>query len=152
MSKDLNRVIEIGRLTRDAELRYTPNGTAVASFSIAVSNQYGSGDNKRESVSYFDCVSWAKLAEITAEYGKKGTRVAVEGRLEQKRWDSPDGKKMSKIEIVVENLQLLSRPQSAGGTPEGTEQQSPADRVQNDFQGQPASFEDNPFSDDDIPF
>jgi len=154
MSKDLNRVIQIGRITRDPELKYTPSGTAVATFSIAVNNQYGSGDNKKETVSYFDCVAWMKLADIVAQYGLKGTRVAIEGRLEQKRWDSQDGKKMSKIEIVVENLQFLSKPQDQSGnsTQQSTAPQTPASKVQNDFSGTPQNFEENPFSDDDIPF
>jgi len=156
MSKDLNRVMQIGRITRDPELKYTPSGTAVTTFSIAVNNQYGSGDNKKETVSYFDCVAWMKLADIVAQYGLKGTRVAIEGRLEQKRWDSQDGKKMSKIEIVVENMQFLSKPQDQSGnsTKQSTQPvpQTPAGKVQNDFSGTPQNFEENPFSDDDIPF
>jgi len=145
MSKDINRTILIGRLTRDTELRYTPNGTAVASFSLANSYQFGSGDNKREQVSYFDCIAWSKLAEMCAEYAKKGTRVAVEGRLQQKRWEDQEGKKRSAVELVVENLQFLSKSESQG---EGSAKDEHSDL------GTPTklSSEENPFSDDDIPF
>lgn len=150
MSKDLNNVILVGRLTRDTELRYTPNGTAVASFALASSNQYGTGDNKKETVSYFDCIAWSKLAEICAEYAKKGTRVAIDGRLQQRRWDDQDGNKRSKVEIVVENLQFLSKaPEQNQSEPAA---QSNSDRVKNEFNGKQMDFEDNPFSDDDIPF
>ena len=112
MSSDLNRVIQIGRLVRDPELRYTQSGTAVCSFSIVSNYSYGSGDNKKDKASFFDCVVWGKLAEIMAEYGKKGKRLAIEGRLDQRRWDDQDGKKRSKIEIVVESFQFLSAKQS----------------------------------------
>jgi len=148
MSKDMNKTILIGRLTRDTELRYTPNGTAVASFSLANSYQFGSGDSRKEQVSYFDCIAWSKLAEICAEYAKKGTRVAVEGRLQQKRWEDQDGKKRSAVELVVENLQFLSKAQdqSENSTRESLNEHNGLGNSVN------LAPEDNPFSDDDIPF
>ena len=104
---DLNRVILIGRLTRDPELRYTPAGTAVASFSLANNYSYSKDGEKKEKVSYFDCVAWSKLGEIITEHCKKGTAIAIEGRLDQQRWDDQDGQKKSKIEIVVEGFNFV---------------------------------------------
>jgi len=152
MSSDLNRIIIIGRTTRDLELRYTPSGTAVAGFAIANNKSYSQGGEKKEQVSYFDCVVWSKLAEVMTEYVKKGTQIAIEGRLQQRRWDDQDGNKKSKVEVVVENFQFLS----------------PGKGQEDDYHAEPASghsytpsehgknsghaADENPFSDDDIPF
>lgn len=108
MSKDLNKVILIARLTRDPELKYTPSGIAICSFSIASSNSYSHNGEKKEQVSYFDCVVWNKLAEIAVEYLKKGNRIAIDGRLIQRRWKNQDDKLNSKVEVVVENFQFLN--------------------------------------------
>ena len=82
---DLNRVIEVGRLTRDPELKYTPAGTAVASFSLAVSKTWSQNGERKEQVSFFNCIAWAKLGETIAEYCKKGHRIGIEGNLQQRR-------------------------------------------------------------------
>ncbi len=140
MASDLNRVILVGRLTRDPELRYTPAGAAVCSFSLANGRTFTQGSEKKEQTSYFDCVAWSKLGEVIAEYCKKGKQIAVEGRLQQRRWDDSEGNKKSKIEVVVENFQFLS-----GGKSE----------EQSSGTGNPPDskyYEENPFSDDDIPF
>ena len=93
MSTDLNRVILIGRTTRDFEFRYTPAGTPVASTSIANNKSYkNNSGEKTDAVSYFDIIAWNKLAEIMTEYVKKGHRIAVEGRLTQRRWKDTDDK------------------------------------------------------------
>ena len=107
MSSDINKVIIIGRTTRDLELRYTPSGTAVAGFAIANNKSYTQGGEKKEQVSYFDCVVWSKLAEVMTEYVKKGTQIAIEGRLSQRRWDDQNGNKKSKTEIIVETFQFV---------------------------------------------
>lgn len=138
MSSDLNRTILIGRLTRDIESKYTQTGTAVASFSLAVNYTTGSKDNRKEQVSFIDCTAWAGTAEILTQYGKKGKRIAVEGRLQQNRWDDQDGKKRSKLEVVVENFYFLSAKESEPGNPLDGE----------DVTGQV----DNPFADDDLPY
>ena len=118
-----NRVILMGNLTRDPELRYTPNGSAVASFSIAVNRRYKVDNEKREETSFFDIVFFGKPAEIIAEYMKKGRPLLVEGRLQQRRWETDDGQKRSKVEIVGENFQFMggrdqdnARPPASGGT------------------------------------
>ena len=148
MSSDLNRVILIGRLARDSELRYTPAGMAVASFTLANNRSYSTGGEKKEQVSYFDCVAWSKMGEIIAEYCKKGKQIVVEGRLQQRRWDDSEGNKKSKIEIVVENFQFIS-----GGKPQEEQEEK---SVGKDVTGQVPPFdqcsEDNPFSDSGIPF
>ena len=153
MASDLKRVILIGRLTRDPEIRYTPAGTAVASFSLANSRTYAVTGEKKEQVSYFDCIAWSKLGEIITEYCKKGHRIAVEGRLQQSRWDDQDGKKRSKVEVVIENFQFLTGKGQGDEYP--AEARAKTAEPNHDFSGSGAAsggFEDNPFSDDDIPF
>jgi len=149
MASDLNRVVLIGRLTRDPEIRYTPAGTAVASFPLANNRSYSASGEKKEQVSYFDCIAWSKLGEIITEYCKKGNRIAVEGRLQQTRWDDQDGKKRSRVELVVENFQFLTG--KGQGEEISAEQRGKASEPIDDYV-ETKSFEDNPFSDDDIPF
>ena len=145
---DLNRVILVGRLTRDPELKHTPQGMAVTSFTIANSRTYTQGGEKKEQVSYFDCIAWTKLAELISQYCKKGTQVAVEGRLQQRRWDDSEGNKKSKIEIVVENIQFLSHPKVEGQAAQQNGVGTPAP----DAPSFDECSSDNPFSDSDIPF
>lgn len=146
MASDLNKAMLIGRLTRDPELRYTQSGTSVCSFSIANNRTYVAGGEKKEQVSFFNCVAWAKTGEVIAEYCKKGQRIGIEGRLQQRSWDDQEGKKRQIVEIVVDNFQFLSAPGEGGGksSPEMPSQSSqPSDQTPN---------ADNPFSDEDIPF
>jgi single-strand DNA-binding protein len=113
-----NKVILLGNLTRDPELRYTPQGSAVCEFALALNYQYTNKQTgqKVEEVSFIDIVAWGKTGEICAEYLKKGRQVMVEGRLKQDRWDSQDGKKMSKVRVTAENVQFVgSRPAGEGG-------------------------------------
>lgn len=106
----LNRVILIGNLTRDPELRYTPNGSSVASFGLAVNRTYTNKQGERvENVDFFNIVVWAKLAELCSEYIKKGSPVAIEGRLQSRSWETEDGQKRSVVEVVAENVQFLGR-------------------------------------------
>ena len=148
MSNDLNRVILVGRLTRDPELRHTPAGAAVCSFSLANGRSYTQGSEKKEQTSYFDIVAWSKLGELIAEYCKKGTQIAVEGRLQQRTWNDSEGNRKSKIEVVADNIQFLAKPKD-----QAAEQHN---GIGQDVTGQVPSYEecseDNPFSDDDIPF
>lgn len=104
---DINRVFIIARLTKDPELRTTQGGTSVASFSVANNRSYTTNGDKKEDVSYFNCVAWGKLGEIIAQHCKKGARIGIEGRLQQRRWQDKEGKNQNTIEIVVENLQFL---------------------------------------------
>ena len=120
MANDLNRVILIGRLTRDPELKDV-NGTALVNFSVANGKTYSSNGQKKEETHFFDCTAWGKLAEIIKQYATKGKQVSIEGKLQQRIWDSPEGKKMSKVSINVENLQLL------GGNPNSSQNGSNQD-------------------------
>jgi single-strand DNA-binding protein len=113
-----NKVILLGNLTRDPEVRYTPKGSAVCDLGVAVNRQYtlDSGE-KREEVTYVDVVLWARLAEIAGEYLKKGRPIFIEGRLQMDTWDDKQtGQKRSKLRVIGETMQLLgSRPQGTGG-------------------------------------
>ena len=117
MANDLNKVLLIGRLTRDPEFK-SIKGTSVANFSIANNRSYLSNNEKKEETHYFDCEVWGKLAEILRDYAKKGKQIALEGRLNQSTWDTPDGKKASKIRIRVETFQLLGGNMGSGTNPE----------------------------------
>jgi len=119
-----NKVILLGNLTRDPEVRYTPKGSAVCDLGIAINRQYtlDSGE-KREEVTFVDVVLWARLAEIAGEYLKKGRSVFIEGRLQLDTWDDKQsGQKRSKLRVIGETMQLLGgRPPAAGGAAEGGE-------------------------------
>lgn len=111
MARGFSKAIIMGNLTRDPELRTTPNGASVCSFSVAVNRTYrdGSGNNV-DQVSFLDCSAWGKLGETVGQYAKKGTGVLVSGRLEQRSWeDKASGQKRSRVEIVVEDFSFLPR-------------------------------------------
>jgi single-strand DNA-binding protein len=115
-----NKVILLGNLTRDPEIRYTPKGSAVCDLGLAVNRQYTlENGEKREEVTYVDIVLWARLAEIAAEYLKKGRPVFIEGRLQLDTWDDKQsGQKRSKLRVIGENMQMLGgRPGGGGGAP-----------------------------------
>ena len=119
-----NKVILLGNLTRDPEVRYTPKGSAVCDLGIAVNRQYtlDSGE-KREEVTFVDVVLWSRLAEIAGEYLKKGRPIFIEGRLQLDTWDDKQsGQKRSKLRVIGKTMQLLGgRPPAAGGAAEGGE-------------------------------
>jgi single-strand DNA-binding protein len=114
-----NKVILVGNLTRDPEVRYTPKGSAVADVGIAVNRQYTleNGD-KREEVMFVDVTFWGRTAEIAGEYLKKGRSILIEGRLQMDTWDDKQsGQKRSKLKVVGEMMQMLgSRPGGGGGS------------------------------------
>ena len=104
---DINKVCIVGRLTRDPELKFTPSNTPVANFTLANNRGYTTEGAKKESVSYFNCACWGKGGQIISQYMKKGSRIIIEGRLQQRSWDDKDGNKRSTVEVVVENFQFL---------------------------------------------
>src|SRR5215213_9423485 len=117
-----NKVILVGNLTRDPEVRYTPKGSAVCDLGIAVNRQYTlDNGEKREEVTFVDVVLWARLAEIAGEYLKKGRPVFIEGRLQMDSWDDKQsGQKRTKLRVVGETMQLLgSRPSGGAEADEG---------------------------------
>lgn len=117
----LNKVMLIGNLTRDPEVRYTPKGSAVCDLAIAVNRRYTTESGERqEEVTYLDIVLWSKQAELAGQYLKKGRAVFIEGRLQMDTWeDKQTGQKRSKIKIVGENMQFLDSKGAGGGGPRG---------------------------------
>ncbi|HVR87807.1 MAG TPA: single-stranded DNA-binding protein [Planctomycetota bacterium] len=144
-----NKVILLGNLTRDPELRYTPQGSAVCEFALALNYVYTNKQTgqKVEEVSFIDIVAWGKTGEICAEYLKKGRQVMIEGRLKQDRWEAQDGKKMSKVRVTAENVQFVgSRPAGEGGGGSAPRSGSAAPAGSGPEEGPP------PGAEEDIPF
>ena len=150
----LNRVLLIGNLTRDPELRYTPGGAAVCEFAIAINRNYTSKTGeKKDEVTFIDIVAWARQAEICAEYLKKGRPVFVEGRLTQDRWEQPDGQKRSRIRVTADRVQFLGGPGGGGGGGGG----APAGAVRAPAAEEggvpaPESTDEPPGTDENVPF
>lgn len=103
---DLNHVVLIGRLTRDAEIRYTQGGMAITGFSIAVNRRIKKGDQWQDEANFFDCTLFGKSAESMTKYLTKGQQIAVDGELKQDRWEK-NGEKHTRIQIVCNSVQLL---------------------------------------------
>jgi single-strand DNA-binding protein len=110
-----NKVILLGNLTRNPELRYTPNGTPVASLGLAVSRRYKQGDELKEEVCFVDIVVFGKQAEHCGQYLSKGSGIIVDGRLQQRRWETEDGQKRSKHEVVAQTVTFMPKRQDSGG-------------------------------------
>jgi single-strand DNA-binding protein len=122
-----NRVILLGNLTRDPEVRYIPSGTAVASFAIAVNRRYKQGEEMKDEVSYIDIVVFGKTAENCGQYLNKGDAILVEGRLQQRRWDDKDsGQKRSKVEVVAQTVNFMPKRSGQAGQGGKHDQQEPA--------------------------
>ena len=137
MSRSLNRVTLIGNVGRDPELRYTPNGTPVANFSIATTERFKGQDGEwKDQTEWHNLVAWRKLAEIVGEYVKKGSKLFVEGKLKTRSWDGQDGKKNYRTEIFIDQMIMLD---SRGGGQSG-----------GGFDN--SGFEPDQITDDDIPF
>ena len=126
----LNKVMLIGNLTRDPEVRFTPKGTAVCDMAIAVNPRYGNEatGERQEEVTYLDIVLWGKQAELAGQYLAKGRSVYIEGRLQMDTWeDKTTGQKRSKIKIVCENMQFIDSKGAGGGGGGGGNQYSGGD-------------------------
>ena len=116
MARSLNKCMIIGNLGRDPEMRYTPQGTAVTSFSVAVSRSFGSRDGEQqEETDWFRVTAWDKLAEICNQYLTKGQRVYVEGRVSMRMWDGNDGQKHGSLELRATDMMMLSAKGEAVG-------------------------------------
>ena len=114
-----NKVILIGNLTRNPELRYTPSGTPVVNFPLAVNRRYKQADEPKEEVCYVDIVVFGRQAEHCGQYLSKGDGAIVDGRLQQRRWETEDGQKRSKHEVVAQNVTFMpkrSHQPGSGGT------------------------------------
>ena len=149
---DLNKAMIIGNVVRDPEIRTTPSGQTVASFSVATNLNWTDTQGQRQSKAEFhNVVAWRKLAEIIGQYVKKGGKIYIEGRLETRSWDDQNAVKRYRTEIVADNMILLDRPSSSGGS-----QSSAAPRANSQAgSGQsepPAKADDQEISIEDIPF
>jgi single-strand DNA-binding protein len=113
----INRIVLVGRLTRDPESQYTPNGIAVAKFSVAVDRPSKNAETGEKETDFIDIVAWRRTAEFVTQYLTKGRLVAVEGRLQIRSWVAQDGSKRRAAEVVADNVQGLDRPRDTeGGT------------------------------------
>lgn len=143
----LNRTVLVGRMVADADLRYTPNGVAVANFTIAVNRPFKnqSGDNEAD---FINVVVWKKSAENTANFTKKGSQVGIDGRLQTRNYEDKDGKRVYVTEVVADSVQFLE-PKNSGQQSGGGQQRQ--NRQQN---GDPFKDHGEPIdiNDDDLPF
>lgn len=121
---DINKVLIIGRLTRDIEIKTTNSGAMIGKFSLASNRKEKSGDTWTDKPGFFDCVAFGKSAETLRKYTKKGSKLCVDGSLRWSSWEGSDGKKASKVEIAVESFQFLDAKPSDAQT--GQTGQSPA--------------------------
>jgi single-strand DNA-binding protein len=142
---NLNKVMLIGNLTRDPEIKYTPKGTAICQFGLAVNRIYtAENSEKREEVTFIDVEAFARLAEVIGEYCKKGEPIYVEGRLKLDQWDDKQsGQKRSKMKVICETMQLLGGKRDNQAAPERTPRAAPP---------RPAADPDLDAADLDIPF
>jgi len=108
MSRGLNKVMVIGHLGKDPEMRYTPSGRPVTTFSVAVSRTWNTADGERRSeTEWFNIVAWGNLAEICKQYLHKGQQVYIEGRLQTRRWEDKEGQKHTSVEVVANEMMML---------------------------------------------
>lgn len=149
---NLNKVMLIGNLTRDPEVKYTPKGTAVAAFGIAVNRNYTTeSGEKREEVTFIDLEAFGRVAEIIGEYCKKGKPLFVEGRLKLDTWDDKaSGQKRSKLKVIVDQMQLLGgRDDSEAADTQPSKRREPAAPPR---PPRPPADPDLDAAPDDIPF
>lgn len=169
MARSLNKVQLIGNLTRDPELRYTPNGKAVCSFGIAT-NRYWTTESgeKREEADFHNIVAWNKLAELCSQFLLKGRKVYVEGRLSTRSWTSQDGQQKSRTEVVIDDMILLDSKglggaQASASSDQGQKsvkaapkhkktEEEPAGAKEQEDPAEPAGNPEEEVSPDDIPF
>ena len=156
----INRVVLVGRLTKDPDLRYTPSGAAVARFTLAVSRTFSNAQGERET-DFINCTVWRKQAENTANFLKKGSLAGVEGRIQTGSYEGQDGKRVYTTEVVADSVQFLepknaNTDRSQGQQPSYQQNQSPSPSQQNHTR-----VDEDPFSsgsgpievpDDDLPF
>lgn len=141
----INNTVLVGRMVRDAELRYTPNNQAVATFTLAVNRNFKSQNGEREA-DFINCVIWRQQAENLANWAKKGALIGITGRIQTRNYENQQGQRVYVTEVVAENFQLLESQKERGNQPQVNSQQS-------DF-GRNEAMQSNlmDISDDDLPF
>jgi single-strand DNA-binding protein len=112
---NFNKVILLGNLTRDVELRHTQSGQALAKFGMAINRKFTANGEQKETTCFVDLTAWGRQAEVLSQYVKKGSQLFIEGRLEYSTWEGQDGGKKSKLEVVVENFQFVGSRSGGGG-------------------------------------
>jgi single-strand DNA-binding protein len=147
----VNKVILVGNLGSDPQVRYTPGGQAVANFNIATSERFNNkAGEKEERTEWHRIVAWGKLAEICQQYLKKGKQVYIEGRLQTRQWEDQQGQKRQTTEIVAQTMQMLGRAGEGGGPGGGGG--GGADFASQDFGSQEPAPQGASTTDDDLPF
>lgn len=162
----MNRAILVGRLTKDPELRYTPNGVAVATFTLAVNRNYTNQQGEREA-DFINCVAWKRIAENVANYLRKGSLVGVDGRIQTRNYEAQDGRRVYVTEVLAESVQFLEPKGSSNnggndfGGNQGENQGENQGGTSNTNLGGYTRLNEDPFanegttidiSDDDLPF
>ncbi len=139
-SRGLNKVMIIGHLGKDPEMRYTPSGRPVTTFTLAVSRHWNSADGERHTeTEWFNVVAWGNLAEICKQYLVKGQQVYIEGRLQTRRWDDKEGQKHTSVEVVASEMMMLGDRREASAQPQDSE------AAQAENSTAPASEDEFPF-------
>ena len=153
-----NRVILVGNLTRDPELRYIPSGSAVSEIGLAVNDRVKKGDQWVDETTFVDVTLWGRTAEVANEYLSKGSSVLIEGRLKLDSWEK-DGQKRSKLRVIAEKMQMLGGREGGGAARGGNRvasgarsSQQPADDYGSYDDGGPSGGGGGGFPDDEIPF
>ncbi len=155
---DINRVILVGRLTRDAEQSYTQSGYSILKFGLAVNRRRKQGDEWIDEANFFDVTVWGRQGEAIATYMTKGKQVGVEGQLRQERWEAQDGSKRSKVTVEASNIQLLGgrdgASSGASGAPQASYQSARWNNPQRPAEPGPSGPSEAPSDGfvDDIPF
>lgn len=154
----LNRSVLVGRLTKDPDLRYTPNGTAVANFTIAVNRPFSNQQGDREA-DFINCVVWRRPAENLANYMKKGSLIGVDGRVQTRNYEGQDGKRVFVTEIVADSVQFLETKGTKGGGNQQSDGYQNSQNNNNQHQQNSVPTDQNPvpnhlidIEDDDLPF
>ncbi|HYO50194.1 MAG TPA: single-stranded DNA-binding protein [Chloroflexia bacterium] len=154
MARGLNKVMLIGNLGKDPEMKYTPQGTAVTTFSMAVSRSRKSPDGQLiDETEWFRVVAWERLAETCNEFLRKGSKVYIEGRLQTRKWTAQDGQERQMVEVVANEMLLLDSRQQGG--PQGGgygDEQRPAPARQGGGGYSNSASDDSDMDVDDIPF
>jgi single-strand DNA-binding protein len=149
--RSVNKVILIGNLTRDPEIRQTPNGQSIATFGLATNRQWTtSGGEKKTSAEFHECIAWAKLAEICEKYLRKGKLIYIEGYLKTRSWDTEEGVRKFKTEIVVEDMIMLDKGPGRGDSEsaETAEVEKTIEEAPQTEDAPPPSSDENPIEKD----
>jgi single-strand DNA-binding protein len=152
----LNKVFLMGNLTRDPELRYTPSGTAVCEFGLAINRTYTAGGEQREETCFVDVTAWGRRGVVISEYLTKGDPMFIEGRLQYDTWETPDGRR-SRLRVVMENFEFIGGRGGGGGAQGGrgrSQRQQPRTGGRSQGRAETEEPQDEGFdvADDEIPF